>query len=374
MATIRDVARAARVSVATVSAVINGTKHVSAELRERVQKAIEELEFEPSCLGRALSLRRTFTLAYLVPTITNPFFPAITKAVEEVAFNHGYGLLICNTEGSLERARQYQKALLGWRVDGLLITLTSELVNSEIYSPFLKHGIPVVGLAGARAQPHFDCIITDDAAAMQMLAQYLWSIGHRRFGYIGVEGSRSTTERIASLRRELESKKRSVADGEGAFSSLTTAFASGYSESDGYVAARELLLKDPRPTVLVCYNDVLAVGAMRACRELGFKIPSDVSVVGFDDTLASLTVPPLTTLAVPLVEMGHLAARLLLHQIESQRRSDASRTEPARTSEAGGTAGNKLELTGGTAGLSRKCHRFLPQLVVRESCSPPPPL
>lgn len=334
--TIRDVAKKAGVSVSTVSAVINRTKFVSKELEQRVNAAISELNYEPSRLGRALSLKRTYTLGYLVPTIANPFFPNIVRVVEEQALSRGYGLFLCNTEGQQQRVERYRKLLASVQVDGLLITLTSELVNPPFYHDFIKQGIPVVGLAGKRTTPEIDCVVTDDDAGSRELTRFLLSLGHRSFGYLGVADSMGSQTRLTAMTAVLQENNIEM---DRRFIKL----GSGYTESDAYVLTRELLIQPDFPTVLVCYNDVMAVGAMRACNDMGLNVPNDISVTGYDDTLANFTFPRLTTMAAPTLEMGHLATRLLLARI------DEKEAIPPRT------------------------HTFLPRLVVRSSTAPPKP-
>jgi len=335
MPTIRDVARAAGVSVATVSAVINQNKYVSDELKERVARAIKELDYRPSRLGRALSLRKTSTVGVLVPTIINPFFPSIVKAVEDVAFARGYGLLICNTEDEPTRVEKYRDSLQSAYVDGVLMTLSSELARPEVYRSLLDSGVPVVGLAGSRVLPDIDCVMTNDVEGARHLAAYLIALGHRRIWYIGVKESRSSSMRQLGIGQAMAAVGLE-------FDERHVRLAQGYTEADGYRATMEALsTASPPPTALICYNDVIAVGAMRASLDLGRAVPEDLSVAGYDNTLGEYTFPRLTTMAVPTTEMGELAANLLLDRIEGKR------TEPPRV------------------------YHFLPRLVERSStCSP----
>ena len=333
--TVRDVAKAAGVSVSTVSSVLNQSKYVSPELKTRVEAAIRELNYRPSRLGRALSLGKSYTLGFIVPTIANPFFPSVVKSVEDVALERGYGLFVCSTEGDPSRVEKYQELLLAAHVDGVILTLTSELALPSVYEPFLERGAPVVGLAGARTIPAIDCVVTDDTRGAADMARHLLALGHRRIGYVGVRESRSTQLRLAGARR-------AIAEAVGTAATLEVRLGEAYTQGDGYRLARSLLELASRPTALMCYNDVMAVGALRAASDLGLSVPRDVSVVGYDGTLSDFTVPRLTTMKAPTGEMGRRAAGLLLERLDGG--SDA---EP-------------------------KVHTFSPALHVQDSSGPPP--
>lgn len=334
-ATVRDVARLAGVSVSTVSAVINQSKYVSPELEKRVRKAIDELDYVPSRLGRALSLKRSYTLAYILPSVTNPFFSRMVEVVERMAFTKGYGLFVCNSEGDRAQAEAYRQFLLHAHVDGLLISLTSELARPSIYQEFLTRGVPVVGLAGARSVPEIDSVVTDDVKAMSLLTEHLLALGHTRLGFVGIEHSHTTQLRLTGIRATLDQVGLAL-DAE------CVRLARGYREEDAYEQVRELLSQSGPPTAIICYNDVMAVGALKACNDLRLAVPDQISVTGYDDSLAEFTFPRLTTMSVPTREMGEAATELLLHRIE-----DKTPMPPRE-------------------------YRFVPKLKIRESTGPAP--
>jgi len=335
--TVRDVARVAGVSVSTVSSVLNQSKYVSPELQRRVEAAIRELNYRPSRLGRALSLGKTHTLGFLVPTIANPFFPSIVKSVEDVALEQGYGLFVCSTEGDLDRVRKYCELMLAAHVDGIILTLTSELAHPSVYEPFLERRAPVVGLAGARVVRSIDCVITDDTVGAAEMARHLLSLGHTEIGYVGVRHSRTTELRLKGVRLAL-------VEALGFDDVLQVRLGDTYTQGEGYQLARKLLEQRYRPTALICYNDVMAVGALRAASDLGLSVPEDLSVVGYDGTLSDFTVPRLTTMKAPTHDMGRRAAGLLLERLSND---DIARP---------------------------RVYPFYPSLHVQDSSGPPPPI
>ena len=155
-------AKRAGVSVATVSAVINGSRPVSDELRKRVQQAIAELDYRPNLVARALYTRRTQSLGLLVPSITNTFFAAVVKAAEETAHEKGYAVFVGNTDGDPDKSRAYADRMLAMGVDGLLVVLSWDVVASGLIETFRSRGVPVVGVAGGRLVPDIDCFVSDD--------------------------------------------------------------------------------------------------------------------------------------------------------------------------------------------------------------------
>lgn len=310
--TIRDVARRAGVSISTVSAVMNGTKYVSPALRERVEQAIEELGYIPSLLGRALSSQRSSMLAYMIPTVSNPFFSSIIQFVESRVFQKGYGLLVCSSEGDDEKAKRYESFLVSAQVDGVLLSPHSNRSVEEQCQPFVDRGIPVVVLAGARAIPQVDCVVLDDAAGMTRLVEHVIALGHRRVAYVGQDESYSSKLRLGVLRKVLADHGLTVPAEWVVTVDASLPLAAA---NQTYQAVRDMLSQPDLPTAVLCHNDAVAIGVVQICYELGLHIPDDISVTGFDDTLAPATSPPLTTLRVPVEEMAVLATELLLERI-----------------------------------------------------------
>lgn len=310
LATIREVAKRAHVSVATVSAVINNTKRVSPEVRDRVEAAIAELDYRPNALARGLFKGRTKTIALLVPAISNHAFSDNLLAIEEYANQHGYAVFIANTMGSKDLADQYSDRLIEARVDGVLITMTWELARLELVERFARHGIPVVGLSGARTLPSIDCFIVDERKAGFDLGRYLTVLGHRSCAFIGPRQSA-----VASMR--LEGLGEAFASAGHTFHNEFISVTDKYDVTGGKEAMASLLSRGVQCSCIVAFNDLLAVGALSVLQSQGFAVPHDISLATFGDHYAHLSVPPLTTMVHSDFELGKLAVERLLEQIDA---------------------------------------------------------
>lgn len=308
LATIRQVAELAQVSVATVSAVITGNRPVSDKLRLRVEKAMKEMDYQPNALARALYLNRTQTIAYMVPSIANPGFSNALHAVETVANQRGYSVFVCNTNGSATLAAQYQKRMLELRIDGVLLALTWELANPQFIQTFHKHNVEVVGLSGGRVVPGIPCYLGDEEQAGHTLGRYLTSLGHRCCAFIGPKDSAVGELRLKGLRAAFESVGGSVPD-------TLLAYTDNYDASAGGRAVYELLLKNERFTCVVGFNDYITTGILSALNDQGFLIPERVSVATFGNLHAPFTNPPMTTMVYPEEQAGTMAATCLLDQL-----------------------------------------------------------
>lgn len=309
MATIRDVAKHAGVSVATVSAVINQNRKVSERLKIKVLRAIGELNYRPNRLARALSKKRTHMIGCLVPTIANPFFPQIVKSIEDIAFQNRFGVFVCNTEGSPEKVAYYQRMLIETQVDGVIIALTWELARPEVVNQFLEAGIPVVGLAGARRIDLVDCVVDDDIRGGFDATTHLIDLGHTKIGFIGANDSETTRLRLEGYRKALEVAGLM-------FDERIIALGGAYSELEAYALTKMLIGRHPEITAIFAFNDVMALGTISALTDSGVSVPSEVSVIGFDDTIAPFTHPKMSTITIPKEEMGRLAANILIGRIE----------------------------------------------------------
>jgi len=199
MATIKDVAEKAGVSVATVSAVINtdSNVNVSNKLKVRVEEAIRELNYRPNRIAQALSTNKTRILAYVVPTIKNTFFSQMAHFIEDEAFEKGYGVYLCITQSKAERVKLYLDNLIENRVAGVIVTLTWEILDNNFIETVLKENIPIVGIAGARMFNNIDTVITDDVEGTEIAIKHLIARGHERIGFIGTINSKTTEQRIA---------------------------------------------------------------------------------------------------------------------------------------------------------------------------------
>lgn len=305
-ATITDVAREAGVSIATVSRTINAPGRVADELRVRVERAVKRLGYVPRGAARALASRRTDTVGAIVPTIDNAIFARCLAALQRRLIESGKVLLLASSEYDPAQEAAELAAMIARGVDGVMIVGAQH--DAQLYELLERRGIPFVetwSCAAARGRP---CIGFDNAAAMARIVDYLADLGHRRIAMVAGIATHNdrAAARIAGLRAALAAHALPPA------AIVECAYDIGAARN----AARTLLDASPRPTALVCGNDVQAFGALFAARELGLAIPGDVSITGFDDLhLAAHLDPPLTTVRIPSAEMGTLAADYLLARI-----------------------------------------------------------
>jgi LacI family transcriptional regulator len=305
MSTIRDVAAEAKVSVATVSRVLNNNGYVNEDTRKTVLKAIEKLEYKPNAVARSLFKKQSKTIALIVPDIKNPFFPEVARAIEDVLNDKEYTLILCNSDEHEEKEKKYFDAMKQKYVDGVII-VTSTLTPKHIE----KNDIPVVALDRPINQSIPSVSVNNYEGAKQAV-QYFQSIGCKKIAHVrGPENVVNAYERYKGYLNEVYND--SWFDEEyiinGNFNVLETAkstmaLLSQYPDIDGVFAG----------------NDYMALGVLKAAAQLGIKVPQDLSVIGFDGIqLCELTSPEITTMAQPIYEVGVAAAQLLLDMIEGK--------------------------------------------------------
>ena len=306
--TIADVAREAGVSPMTVSRVINNKEDVSVRTRQRVLAVIDRLDYRPSGIARGLVTRRTGTLGLVVPDVANPFFSDLVRGVEHVAYAQGYNVFLCNTEEDPQRELTVLESLEEKRVDGLVLC-SSRLDEAQLQVALARHRSVV--LVNRRLGSGPVCsVLVDDETGGRLATRHLLHTGHQAIAFLaGPPNSHSGRLRTRGYRAAL-------ADA-GVPSLPDWVYPCHPGVDGGQEAARSLLAAYPQVTALFCYNDLVAVGALQACAELGLAVPGDLALVGYDDILLSaLVTPALTTCRVPRYELGGQAVQLLLEQIE----------------------------------------------------------
>jgi LacI family transcriptional regulator len=313
MATIKEVARRARVSVGTVSNVLSGSPTVAQELRKRVESVIRELNFQPNHVARSLKSRRSNTIGMIISDITNPFFPLVVRGAEAAAQKAGYVLNIFNTDDQFERERQVFSLLRTRRVDGVLAVVApnpsrdvTHLVNT------VEAGIPVVCLD--RIPPGFptDAVVVNNRRGAAMCIRHLVSQGHETIGF--VSGSlllQTALERYEGYKQSLLEAGIAVEESlirEGDFRI-----------ESGYRLAKDLLLNHPRPTALFAVNGTMGLGALQAIDELGLQCPKDVALAVFDEVpSAEILRPHLTAVVQPAFEIGLKATEILIARMAGE--------------------------------------------------------
>src|SRR2546425_4662704 len=305
---LKDVAQQAGVSTATVSHVINNTKYVTDVTREKVLRAIKQCNYYANAHARTLASGRSNIIGLLVSDISNPFFPELVKSIEDAAFEHGYSVILVNTNYDAKRAANYVRRLIELKVAGVAL-MTSEL-DLKLIDELARKQVPVVLHNVGTTGEHMSDILVDYAGGIEEAVQHLVSLGHRRIAHIAGPGRfRSATIRreafLGSIARHLpRGPKPAIYEGDFKF-------------EGGRQAAIEILKASSLPTAVIVANDMMALGAMQEFRGASLAIPRDISIVGFDDIIfAALSEPPLTTVCSPRVEIGRKAIEALMATIK----------------------------------------------------------
>jgi LacI family transcriptional regulator len=309
--TLADVARLAGVSTATVSRALNLPHKVKRPTLSRVRQAVETLGYVAHGAARALASRRTRTVGAVIPTLDNAIFANTTHALQKTLDEAGYTLLLASHEFSPDTEVRVTRALIERGVDGLVLLGTTH--HPELFRLIAAHGIPyVLTWALDRSGTH-PCIGFDNRRAAVQLARYLLEIGHREFAMISgiTAGNERARERLEGVRETLLAR--------GARLAPERIVEKPFTLTAGREGLRQVMKGMPRPTAVICGNDVLAIGAMAECGALGLAIPREVSITGFDDMeIASMVSPPLTTVRFPTAELGAYAAADLLKRIAGE--------------------------------------------------------
>lgn len=304
---IKEIARRAGVSHSTVSRALHQSPLVRPETAARIRDMAQQLGYVPSAIGRGLATRSTHTLGLVVTTIADPFVSEVARGAEELAMDHGYAIFLCQSGAQPQRELAAVRALHENRVDGVIVT--SSRVG-ELYRPLLvQMDVPIVLINNERSDPGVWFVSIDDYHGGVLATDHLARVGRRRIGYIaGWPEASSSSGRLRGCVAALERH---------GLGSLPFWVGSGNGRLDGgYAAAREMLSLRPLPDGLFCYNDLTAIGALKAIHEAGVQVPDDIAIVGFDDiAMAAFTCPPLSTVAQPRLDMGRLAVRMLLDLI-----------------------------------------------------------
>jgi LacI family transcriptional regulator len=305
--TIKDVASAAGVSTATVSRVLSGRRPVSAEVALAVRAASERLGYQANAVARSLRLQSTGTVGMVVPHVSNPFFPAIVEAVERELADDDVQLLLCDSQGSLQHELARTRALLGRRVDGLLL-IPCESPGSADAVALASEAVPVVLIDRTAGGAPTDFVGNDDAVGMAAVLDHLVARGARSFAFVSAADRTSSAHARRDLYSQLTGADRAL--------SARAPMLGDFSYEWGRRAAARLLAAGPLPDAVVCGADIIALGLLSALHDSGVTVPDDVLVTGYDDIgFAALSNPGLTTVRQPVEQLGRRAVALLRARI-----------------------------------------------------------
>jgi LacI family transcriptional regulator len=306
-ASIYDVAKEARVSVFTVSAVVNQKSHVGKKLRDRVEAAIRKLNYRPNLLARSLAKQKTHTIGMIVPDIANPFFPMVVRGAEDAAQKRGYNLLLCNSDDTQQKEESALELLLSKRVDGILLTKAVCDLSPPVRQMMQEMKIPVVLVMRTSPKISKDAVITDDYRGAYEAVCHLSRAGRKRIGLIG--GPRKVSNGKARWEGFQDALKAN-----GLSYDPALVIEGDYRVESGYRAGN--LLLSHRPDGVYVANFLMTVGLLKAAEEMGLRCPEDFGLVSFDDyPWLGIFHPKLTTVELPKYELGQEAVELLLDRI-----------------------------------------------------------
>lgn len=310
MSNIRKISELAGVSVATVSRVLNHPETVSEETRDRIIKIMEEINYVPNSIARSLSTNRTSTIGLIIPNILNPLYPSIAKGVEDIFFKKGYNILLSNTENDAKREKDSIEMLLSKKVDGLIIC-SSTLKRTEL-DIILKQKVPLVLVGDYIEDSDISIVYTDYKLGGYLATNHLIKTGCKIIAHIrGPMNNKSSMQKLEGYKKALleagiEYDEEYIIEGNDQI-------------DGGQLAIKKMIKKKGKPDGIFVANDLMALGAIEAIKVLGYKVPEDIAIVGFDDIdVASLIEPKLTTIIHPVYRMGLTSARLLLDLITNE--------------------------------------------------------
>ena len=314
VATIRDVAAAAGVSTATVSKFVNGAQRFSPAVEATIKEVIAKLGYRSNPLAASMITGRTKSIGLSVLDVANPHFTSIVKGANRVALAHGYTLLLVDTEENPDRERPLLEAL-SRRVDGII--MFSRMLESEM-DWVMELGKPLVYF-GRLSRLEIPWVISEDHRGAYMLARHLVTLGHRRIAYLSFPRSRRDEERLAGIRACLAAHDLE----------LTVHEAGAPTSAEGERVCSSIMLGAEHPDALICYNDLIALGLMKAAQTLGFKLPEAMSVAAFDNIqYGQYTSPALTTVDLQSERMGSAAMEKLIAAIDGKAATAATMIEP----------------------------------------------
>lgn len=304
--TIGDVALAAGVSKQTVSRAINDKGEISVDTKERIMNVVRELGYRPNRLARAMNTQRTFMIGLVVPDITNPFFPEVARGVQDAALDCDYNVLLCNTDSRPEAEIQTLELLASQGADGII--LFSGRIEDAVVTNFAAISPPIVSINRTFDHPSILSLLVNNTRGASLAVDHFVAQGHQHIAMLSNQDfSHSQVRRVTGFQQGFEQNNLSqpahIIDGEATL-------------DGGYQATKELFAQHPKTTAIFAYNDLMAIGAIRACHDLGKTVPADVSVIGFDDIqLASMTSPALSTVSVDKYAIGRKAFKYLFQRI-----------------------------------------------------------
>ena len=307
MATMKDIARLAQVSTSTVSHVINGSRFVSDEIRQKVMRIVVELNYTPSYIARSLKVKATKTIGLLVTATNNPFFSEVMAGVEQYCQKNQYNLIIATTGGDAKRLQQNLQTLIRKQVDGILLMCGDSRFQADME---LTVSLPLVVMDWWFTELNADKILENSERGGYLATKSMVDVGHQKIGII------TGNLRKSVAKNRLQGYKKALSEANIVLNP-DWIVESHFDFEGGIVGAQKLLALSDRPTAIFCCSDTIAIGAYQAIQNQGLRIPQDISIMGYDDIeLARYLFPSLSTISQPKAELGKLAVETLLQRIQ----------------------------------------------------------
>lgn len=311
-ATIKDVAKKAGVGVGTVSRVLNEHPSVSDDIREKVWKVIEELNYKPNAIARSLKIKSTQTIGVIIPDISSVFYPEIVRGIEDIANEYKYNIILLNTDLSRDKEKEALNILKEKKADGILFI--SNTVNEKLKKEFKKTDIPIVLISTEDDEGEFYSVTIDNEKAAYEATNYLINLGHRKIAMLAGEKDdpNAGIPRINGFKRALMENNIEIQD--------SYILYGDYKFKSGFKNMLEILKLKDKPTAIFAASDTMAIAAASCAMQYGFNIPNDFSIIGFDGIeLTEYFYPPITTVKQPRYEMGSIGTEMLIKLITRQK-------------------------------------------------------
>lgn len=310
-ASIKDVAKEAGVSIATVSRVLNDIDVVNEETKKKVKDAIQKLGYRPNIVARSLKTQRTKTIGILIPDISSQFYPEIVRGAEDVANIYDYNVILCNSDLDVEKEKEYLRVLKEKMVDGVLYMSSS--LKAEVTDVIKELGIKTVLVESSDKEKFFPSVTIDNVKAGYESADYIIKKGNKEIAFVGVnpDAGNAWADRYTGFKKAMEDNGLEINDDLLFFGDLRT--------ETGIKGISSILKKASSIDAVVCASDEIAMGVINTLREHQLSVPQDVDVIGFNNIYAaSVYYPNLTTVAQPMYDMGSIAMRMLIKLINQK--------------------------------------------------------
>ncbi len=308
---LKDVAKALNISVSTVSRVVNNKSYVKAETREKILRAIEEMNYTPNLVARSLKNKNTRTVGVLIPDISEDFFDFVIKGIDSALRPNNYAMILCDTGESPEKEEEYINLLLEKQIDGVILATVSK--EGSLFDKLFSMEIPALFIDNLpNIQKNYDSVIIDNSKASEIATEHLLKLGHKKIGIITGKIDETTGyERLAGYKKVLTQHHISIDEG--------LIRVGDYKEESGYQHMLTLLEKNPDMTAVYVISSKMTYGAIKAIQEKGLRIPDDIALIGFDIHDASgLMSPSITTIMQPEQTIGKVAAELMMQRLQSK--------------------------------------------------------